>query len=152
MRDAIRNTTYRGGHTYTAGAAQCACNFMLSADCGFVEQDACIDVVIVTDGQSNDPCLKDVCKEITCLQNKTLFPDAQVNVFVFGISDYVNRKELECLSSLSITPLPHHIFNFNDFDEFDGALDITLKTLTYTTLTCIDPPRVLGDTLDCQDD
>ena len=148
IRDAMRNTTHRGGYTYTAGAAQCACNFMLSTGCGFVEQDACIDVVIITDGQSNDPYL-DVCNEITCMQNKTLFPDAQVNVFVFGISNDINMKELECLSSLSITPREEHIFNFDDFDTFELILDLSLKTLTYTDVTCIDPPVVAGDSLDC---
>ena len=148
MRDAMRNITYRSGHTYTAGAAQCACNFMLSDDCGFVEQDACIDVVIITDGQSNDPDL-DVCDEITCMQNKSLFPDAQVNVFVFAISDNVNRKEVECLTSLSIKPPLEHIFNFDTFDEFETVLELTIKTVKYTKLTCIDPPILGDDTLDC---
>ena len=150
MRDTMRNITYRGGHTYTAGAAQCACNFILSADCGFVEQDACIDVVVITDGQSNDPFL-DVCNEITCMKNTSLFPDAQINVFVFGISDFVNRKELECLTRLSIEPLPHHIFNFNDFDDFDEQLDLVIKGLKYSSISCIDPPVFEGYTLDCRE-
>ena len=149
IRDAMRNITHRGGHTYTAGAAQCACNFMLSDDCGFVEQDACIDVVIITDGQSNDPHLN-VCDESTCLQDSSLFPNAQVNVFVFAISDNFNLRELECFTSLSIKPRPEHIFNFVDFDEFAAVLTLSYITLFYTSATCFDPPVVAGYSLDCR--
>ena len=149
MRNVMRNITHRGGHTFTAGAAQCACNVILSDDCGFVKQDECIDVVIITDGQSNDPFL-DVCNEITCMQNKTLFPDAQVNVFVFAISDYVNMRELECLTNLSITPHDDHIFNFATFDRFKDIVELSLQKVKYSNVTCIDPPIVDGYTLDCQ--
>ena len=151
IRDDMRRIQHRSGHTYTAGAARCACNFMLSDDCGFVDQDACIDVVIVTDGRSNDPPGRnsDVCKEITCLQNKTLFPEAQVNVFVFGISNYVNERELECLTSLSIEPLPQHIFNFTTFDKFVRTLNYTIIAINGTDVACIDPPNVAGYDLDC---
>ena len=71
-------------------------------------------------------------------------------MFVFGIFDYVNMRELECLTSLSIEPLPQHIFNFNDFNDFKEVLDLTLITLDHTSLTCINPPVVAVDTLDCR--
>ena len=49
MRDAMRNTTHRGT----------GCMHII--------------IVIITDGQSNDPFL-DVCDEITCLRNNFFFP------------------------------------------------------------------------------
>ena len=69
---------YRGGWTHTAGAAQCACNYVFSDECGFDESNACIDVIVVTDGRSNDPSLE-VCEEIQCLRNAPHLQNAQVS-------------------------------------------------------------------------
>ena len=76
--------------------------------------------------------LMSVMKLATCLQNRSLFPDAQINIFVFGISDHVNVRGLECLTSLSITPYESHIFNFDDFDAFEEALQLVILTLKYS--------------------
>ena len=147
LRDSIRNINYRGGLTYTAGAAQCACNYILSAECGFNESDACIDVVVITDGLSNDPELN-VCEEIECFET---LRNVRVNVFAFGISDNINYTEINCIANLPITPGLPHIFNFNTFTQFEVTLNQLFEALQRQEfVTCADPPKIVGDTLDCR--
>ena len=78
LRDIMYTIRYHGGWTHTAGAAQCACNYVFSDECGFDESNACIDVIVVTDGRSNDPSLE-VCEEIQCLRNAPHLQNAQVS-------------------------------------------------------------------------
>jgi Mg-chelatase subunit ChlD len=150
LRDIMRTIQYRGGFTHTAGAAQCACNYVLSDECGFDESNACIDVVVVTDGHSNDPSLK-VCEEIQCLRNASHLQNAQVNTFVMGISDEINNDEIKCIADVSIKAEDWHVFNFTDFYDFQDTLNMIITGLkNLDTSSCIDPPEVVGDTLDCR--
>ena len=68
-----------------------------------------------------------------------------------GISDGINDDEIKCIADVSIKPDEWHIFNFDDFYEFQDTLNMTIIGLkNQDFVTCIDPPRAVGDTLDCR--
>ena len=137
---AMRSIVYRSGATYTAGAAKCACEFFLSGSCGLDIAANCIDVVVITDGRSNDPA-RDVCTEVQCLHNRF-----GVNTYAIGITNNVNQAELDCITNNSLNPGQSHLFSFNSFDEFNQALDDIIVVLSNPVpnqngdiYTCIDP-------------
>ena len=119
-RDKIRNIQYRGGLTYTASATQCACDNILTSSCGFEPSstnEACLDVIYITDGHSNDPILE-VCDVVECLYTK---PNTDVTVYAFAIGDNVDEIELNC-----ITRSQSHgnaLFKVPDFQSFSDAVD-----------------------------
>lgn len=118
--DALQAMVYRAGWTHTAGATQCACNVLLSASCGLPSHAACIDVVYITDGKSNDPHSLNVCNEVRCLHNRF-----GVNTHAIGIGNY-NEKELQCIASASNY---YSIFRFSTFDKFIEAIDNVILRL-----------------------
>ena len=66
-RQAIANTVYHGGSTHSGKAARYACNELINMQkCGLFPS-SCIDVVFITDGQSNGPL--NVCEEVKCLHD-----------------------------------------------------------------------------------
>lgn len=146
-REAMRNVNYgfsREGtrYTHTAGAAQCVCDFMLSRTCGVDPVANCIDVIFLTDGQSNDPN-RDVCSDIRCLHNRF-----GVNTFAIGIDD-PSMAELDCISDAN--PGDYHLFNFLDFQEFEDVFNDIVEELSSGVrnpagqpYTCIDPQKGLG--------
>ena len=116
VRDKIRNIPYRGGRTHTGSATQCACDTILTPECGF---DMC-DVVYITDGRSNDPKLK-VCETVGCLHNQ---PNADVNVYAFAIGDNINEDELNCIAgSDNRNHQGNAIFRVPDFQSFSEAIN-----------------------------
>ena len=121
--NSIKGIDYRGGLTHTAGATECACSFLLSTRCGLPVDAGCIDVVYITDGESNDPT-REICDEVECLHNRL-----GVNTYAMGIGNY-DRNELQCISSASTTT---NIFSFETFDEFVNATNRVIQRL-------IDPP------------
>ena len=132
--DAISNIQYiREGQgssvrwTHTAGAAQCVCNYMLTGVCGLPVSTGCIDVVFLTDGQSNDPTLQ-ICKEIRCLHDRR-----GVNVFAIGIGNFFMR-ELQCISDDDLGLDDYHVFDFLSFNEFEEEFN-TLLHLLLTSAT-----------------
>ena len=67
---AIMNAEYQGGSTKTGEAVRCVCDFILDARCGTTADPNCLDVVLITDGQSNgalDPCNVVSCLTITLM-------------------------------------------------------------------------------------
>ena len=70
---AIENINYYHGdgtrYTHTGGAAQCVCDVILTPSCGLDPAANCVNVVFITDSQSNDPN-RDVCNDIRCLHNR----------------------------------------------------------------------------------
>ena len=116
----IQNIPYRGGWTHTAGAARCACNFLLSQGCGLDRSANCIDVVFITDGRSNDPTRR-ICSEVSCLHNR-----AGVNTYAIGIGNHVLQSELNCITGSSNT---NGIFNFQSVDEFNNAISQIVQRL-----------------------
>ena len=125
VRDKIRNIPYRGGRTHTGSATQCACETVLTPDCGFEASDtneACLDVVYITDGHSNDldPEMN-ICQTVECLHNQS---NADVNVYVFAIGDNVNETELSCIAgSSNRNHQGNAIFRVPDFQAFSDAID-----------------------------
>ena len=124
-RDAMKDIPYRGGWTHTGQATQCACDVMLSNRCGFPaiielnEPDAiCLDVIYVTDGQSNGP--KKVCNKVNCFYDlKNL--GVELSVYAFGVDDF-NEEELKCITK-STDPPRNTIFQVQSFDHFADAIN-----------------------------
>ena len=144
IAEAMINIEYRGGLTHTGGAAKCACDVLLSESCGVDPSANCIDVVFITDGQSNDPT-RDVCTEIQCLHNRF-----GVNTYAIGIGNGVDQNELDCITEASNTM---GIFNFDSFLDFESALNkiINERFLTNSSeYTCIDPQEGPGSDGACK--
>ena len=139
---AIKTIDYRAGWTHTGGAAQCVCDFMLTPTCGVDPAASCIDVVFITDGQSNDPN-RDVCADIQCLHNRF-----GVNTYAIGITNNVDQDELECITNNSLNPGEFHLFNFDSFDEFENTLNDIVQVLLdpnpNNPFVCIDPETAVG--------
>ena len=116
VQSAIRSAPYRGGWTRTAGTARCICEDLIHRSCGIdpTLSPACLDVVFITDGKSNDPTL-DVCQEVRCLHNRY-----GVNTYAIGISSgsglpTYDQAELECIDHYSDAI---SAFNYESFSEF----------------------------------
>ena len=109
LSQAIKNITYREGHTYTAGAARCACMDLLQESCGLPQETECLGVVFITDGQSNDPFLQ-ICEEVRCLHNRSL------NTYAIGVGNF-NYDEIQCIqNSTEIS-----IFQAKDYTVKNGV-------------------------------
>lgn len=138
LRQAIRNIEYHGGNTHTGGAAKCACMDVLHESCGLLESTSCLDIAIITDGNSNDPQL-DVCKEIQCLHEKSL------NTFVMGIGD-ISEDELKCIEKSQNNNMKT-IFSFDTVEE----IIMTFKEVVYilelpdSQHTCINSTGLLEE-------
>ena len=129
-QSAIKNAPYRGGGTYTAGAARCVCEDLLQSSCGIDTSPACIDVVFITDGKSNDPSL-DVCEEVRCLHNRV-----GVNTYAIGMNSgnryqpTYNQAELDCIDHYSDVV---NAFKFSSFTEFEESItSITMRLINAT--------------------
>ena len=128
-QSAIRNAPYQGGATYTAGAARCVCEDLLQSSCGIDTSvtPACIDVVFITDGKSNDPSL-DVCEEVRCLHNRV-----GVNTYAIGINSgngyqpTYNQAELDCIDHYSDALSAFQYESFSDFE--DSMTSITARLI-----------------------
>ena len=120
LTDAIRRIHYGGGNTHTAGASKCACDELLTPQCGLACDAKCIDVVFITDGHSNDPRME-VCEEVKCLHNHI----EGVNVHSIGIKGY-NETELECIENSSHRT---SIFEHESYDDFNQAIDKVIERL-----------------------
>ena len=146
---AINRADYRGGSTHTGGAVQCACDFMLSTGCGLPIDASCIDVFIITDGQSNGP--RPVCDHVRCLHNRY-----GVNTKAIGIGT-VNQDELDCISEYLIDPTRSNMFYVASFDELQSIFDEMIMLLrtpdpeTKEYYFCLDPQTPKGGgTDDCE--
>ena len=139
---AMRNINYsfnRQGvrYTHTGGAVQCIDEVILTLSCGVLPDASCIDVVFLTDGQSNDPN-REMCTDIVRLQNRY-----GVNTFAIGIDDAF-QDELQCISEAETGE--YHLFNFLDFDHFEQEFQRIQNVLLDGKLNpngdpyvCIDP-------------
>ena len=122
-RDAMLNIQYRNGATHTGEATQCACDIMLSPDCGFPDitdidgpGEICLDVIYVTDGHSNGP--QNVCKKVGCLYDLGI----ELTVYAFGVANY-NAAELKCITRNNSNSIDNTIFKVRDFDHFADAIN-----------------------------
>ena len=121
---AMRSIDYngRGGATYTAGAARCACNYMLTPACGISVSAACTDVIFLTDGRANDPSL-DICTEIQCLHNRS-----GVDTSAIGVGDY-DTLRLGCYGENDLGLDEYYLFNFPNFTELEQQFQLVLQRL-----------------------
>ena len=132
-QNAIQSIRYRAGLTHTAAATRCACETVLTPACGFItdaDERACLDVVYITDGQSNDPVL-DVCETVKCLNN---MGNTDLSIYVFGLGNEVNYDELNCIGSIRndstgyINQYVNRIFQQVSFPEFSQAIEALTNT------------------------
>ena len=148
-QSAIRNAPYRGGAAHTAGAARCICEDLLQSSCGIDTSvtPACIDVVFITDGKSNDPSL-DVCEEVRCLHNRV-----GVNTYAIGINSgngyqpTYNQTELDCIDHYSDALSAFQYESFSDFE--DSITNITTRltnALPSSPESCYQRDRSLSPT------
>ena len=129
-RDAMQNIRYRiDGWTHTAVATQCACDCMLTTECGFPDLTTfsgpgavCLDVIYVTDGHSNGPY--NVCEKVACLYDLEQ-QGVELKVFAFGIGTNVRDSELRCItkSQQTASQIDNAIFKVNTFEHFATAIE-----------------------------
>ena len=127
IRNAMKAIRYRGGWIHTGQATQCACDDMLSPKYGFPnvtelsESDTvCLDVVYVTDGQSNGP--QYVCQKVQCLYD-LIVQRVELKVYAIGVDDY-NIDELNCIARpLHVDPILNPIFRVESFEKFANETD-----------------------------
>ena len=137
-RDRITSVPYRGGLTYTASATQCACDNILAPSCGFEASstnEACLDVIYITDGKSNDRNLE-VCDVVNCLYNKT---NTDVKVYAFGIGDNVDEAELNCIARNRNSDghsVGNSIFRVPDFQSFSDGIGLLEGVFSSNRVGC----------------
>ena len=152
-QSAIKSAPYRGGGTNTAGTARCICEDLIHSSCGIdpgpilTLSPACVDVVFITDGKSNDRDL-DVCQEVRCLHNRY-----GVNTYAIGINSgngfqpTYDQAELECIDHYSDAI---SAFNYESFSDFEDSIrSITrrlLHALPSSPESCYTPDASLSPT------
>ena len=127
--DAMNNIQYRGGATYTGGAIRCVNDVLLSAGCGFTSIESCIDLIVVTDGRSNDPT-RDVCQEVTALQWRF---GERLTTHAIGIGRNVRLDELRCIRQTASSA-----YEYDNFRTFFDTIDRLVDRLR------LDPPHFNG--------
>ena len=131
LHRAIRNVDYAGGGTDIGEAVE---TLRLH---GFTGGRNNFDVpevaIVLTDGRTNDDTFS------TALAADNLQRDRNVNVFVVGVGDNVNRDELMAVASAGIETTEDHIEHIDRFDEDElNTLQETIRARTcfgeYNTL------------------
>ena len=128
-RDRMQSIEYRDGWTHTGEATQCACDCMLTTECGFPDLTTfsgpgavCLDVIYVTDGRSNGPY--NVCEKVACLYDLEQ-RRVELTVFAFGIGTNVGDSELRCItkSQQTASQIDNAIFKVNTYEHFATAIE-----------------------------
>ena len=131
---AIRGIQYRGGLTHTGRTTRCVRDYILdpNSGCGVNTSSECLDIIYITDGQSNGPLrYPHTCTEATCLKNDPTWC-GKVNMYAIAIGSGVNRNEINCLTQNN----EDSVFNVADFAGFGqlvrGAHDMLYNNHEYT--------------------
>ena len=98
--DAIKNIEYVGGSTSTGVSAKCVYEnlFDQTFRCGIHSSSKCIDVVFITDGNSNGPLkYPNVCEQVDCLRSHPTYGPL-VKVYAIAVGDDVRQKEIDCIA------------------------------------------------------
>lgn len=139
VQNAIKEARYHGQGTNTGATTKCVCDELLNSRCGVNSMPACLDIVYITDGKSNDHRLQ-VCEEVKCLHRQY-----GINTYAIGInssplygSSYY-KPEIDCISNSSQI---FSAFEFSSFDEFEGTIEnitsgITSAILSGNLLACV---------------
>ena len=142
-RDAMNAIRYRGGRTHTGQATQCACDVMLSPECGFpnvteLSETICLDVIYITDGHSSRP--QNVCEKVQCLYDLEEL-GVELTVYAFGVDNY-NITELRCISRYQHTGLIRNtLFRLDSFAHFADAINAIGQVFAYLGVS--GPPTLL---------
>ena len=125
-QEAINATEYFGHMTYTGATARCICDDILTSSCGINNPSSidCLDVVFITDGQSNDRNRR-VCDEIRCLHNQV-----GISTHAIGIGGY-DQNELDCIAHNTDE---FGMFEYETFQEFKDSIDEVVELVTNATL------------------
>ena len=125
IKQAILRARYRDGPaTHTTDAIKCACEQILSPQCGLPQgiNTPDIDVVLLTDGKHNGPCLRSLNRAVKCLHDR-----ANINTFGIGIGsvDYASVRALT-------NGVSNNIFRVSSFAELQQLL-LLIQLLLATT-------------------
>ncbi len=123
----ILQTKFLGGGTNTGAAVSCAGNFMLKEDCGFImSENRCIDIVIITDGQSNGPY--NVCQQIDCLHRSPLAPFLKIHAIGIGTAA---SEELSCIEKHTTTQYDggDSFFKYKNLKDLVVSLKIARRNI-----------------------
>ena len=125
--EAIKGAQYMGQMTNTGATAKCICDNVLQSSCGIDNPSSieCLDVVFITDGQSNDPNLE-VCEEIKCLHNQV-----GISTYAVGIGGY-DPNELECIAHNTDE---FGMFEFETFQDFKDSIDEVVELLAVDAIS-----------------
>ena len=112
---AIMNTVYRGGLTHSTAATRCACQTMLTTECGlpYGTYTPNIDVVYLTDGRHNGRCTgTTLADELDCFHSDTRL---NINTYAIGIG----RASLDSVNAMAKVRDPDdaHVFNVDTFAD-----------------------------------
>ena len=117
---AIQGIQYRGGDTHTGFASRCVSDYILnpSSDCGADVSSNCLDIIYITDGQSNGPLqYPQTCEEATCLRNHPTWC-GKVNTYAIAIGSGVKQEEIDCITQND----EDSVFNVDNFDQFEDLI------------------------------
>ena len=123
---AINNIEYMKQYTNTGATAKCICDNILQESCGISTTPDCLDVIFITDGESNDRNLE-VCEEVKCLHSKT-----GVSTFALGIKGY-DKDEIKCITKASDDS---SLFEYETFKEFKESIEEIVALISNGTETC----------------
>lgn len=113
--DAIMNTVYRGGLTHATAATRCACQTMLTEECGLPHgiYTPNIDVVYLTDGKHNGHCTgTTLAEELDCFHSDTRL---HINTYAIGIGS-PSRDDVNVMAKVR-DPDDAHVFNVDTFAD-----------------------------------
>ena len=122
--NAITRVQYRGGATRTTDATKCACQTLLTEQCGLPDgrTTSNIDIVYLTDGGHNGPCKSNLANEVNCFHSRP-----NINTYAIAIGEEVN-KSVQALENQRNTD-DLHVFNMRDFDELQEMFDTIMELL-----------------------
>ena len=125
IKNAILRAQYRDGPaTHTTDAIKCACDHILSSQCGLPQgiNTSDIDVVLLTDSKHNGPCQHTLNLTVKCLHDR-----ANINTFGIGIGsvDYASVRALT-------NGVGTNIFRVETFAELQQLFAIIQQLLAIT--------------------
>ena len=127
--DAIMNTEYRHGRsTRTTAATRCACQTMLTTECGlpYGVNTSNIDVVYLTDGKHNGHCPgTTLADELDCFHSDTRL---NINTYAIGIG----RASLDSVNAMAKVRDPDdaHVFNVDTFADLKVLFALIMDLLS----------------------
>ena len=122
IADAILRARTVGGWTHTTDATKCACETMLTEECGLPLgiRTKNIDVVYFTDGRHNGPCRSHLGNELLCLHQRR-----NINTTAIAVGD----AAVESVQDLENPENLGHIFDVDNIDELVSLFKDMLEIL-----------------------